>query len=223
MDTEYPDNYTCPITLDLMLDPVKASDNKIYDKAAILDWYKTNKISPMTRETLSPEFIKQNNLQKEIDDFINQNHIVIGKTSNITQEDLNVVVNMCKLTFPNVKQSICTSNESECMKIFVNNFYSVKIQFCNELYQICQKINVNYSNVRDLMLKNNWINPMHTNVPGPDGQLSYGGMCFPKDTNALLSFMKTHRSEHKVLESCIDERNEMRNDHVNVELKSDKK
>jgi len=187
-------------------------------------------LEPTTTEQLSnnynlklihnPEFLSA---ISHIDDFINQNHIVIGKTSNITQDDLNVVVNMYKSTFPNVKQSICTSNESECMKIFVNNFYSVKIQFCNELYQICQKINVNYSNVRDLMLKNNWINPMHTNVPGPDGQLSYGGMCFPKDTNALLSFMKTHRSEHKVLESCIDERNEMRTDHVNVELKSDKK
>ncbi len=38
----------------------------------------------------------------------------------------------------------------------------------------------------DLMLKNNWINPMHTKVPGNDGQLSYGGKCFPKDTKALV-------------------------------------
>ena len=66
------------------------------------------------------------------------------------------------------------------------------------------------------MLKNNWINPMHTNVPGPDGLLSYGGLCFPKDTNALCSFMKKMNSPHKVLESVIIERNEMRddNDHV---------
>ena len=45
------------------------------------------------------------------------------------------------------------------------------------------------------MLKNGWINPMHTTVPGPDGQLSYGGFCFPKDTNALLQFMKTENSQ----------------------------
>ena len=30
---------------------------------------------------------------------------------------------------------------------------------------------------------------MHTNVPGTDGKLSYGGACFPKDTNALNNFM----------------------------------
>ena len=41
-----------------------------------------------------------------------------------------------------------------------------------------------------MMLTNNWINPSHTNIPGPDGLISYGGMCFPKDTNALNEYMK---------------------------------
>ena len=168
----------------------------------------------------NPEFLSATS---HIKDFINQTHIVIGKTSTINKKDLDTVSNMYKSTFPHVKQSICTSDESECMKLFVNNFYSVKIQFCNELYQICQKINVNYDNVKNLMLQNNWINPMHMDVPGPDGQLSYGGMCYPKDTNALLSFMKNHNSEHQVLESCVNERNEMRTDHINVELESSKK
>ena len=60
------------------------------------------------------------------------------------------------------------------------------------------------------MLKNNWINPMHTNVPGPDGSLSYGGACFPKDTNALLQYMKNMETPHLVLENIVKERNEMR-------------
>ena len=66
------------------------------------------------------------------------------------------------------------------------------------------------------MLKNNWINPMHTKVPGPDGELSYGGACFPKDTNALLNLMKFNNTSSSVLESTINERNIMRNDNVNV-------
>ena len=77
MDVEYPENYMCPITLDLMLEPVKASDNKVYDKAAIIDWFKTNKVSPMTREELSPEFVKQNDLQNEINEFIKKNNITV--------------------------------------------------------------------------------------------------------------------------------------------------
>lgn len=67
-----------------------------------------------------------------------------------------------------------------------------------------------------MMLKNNWINPMHTQIPGPDGQVSYGGLCFPKDTNALYKYMDRIGSANKLLESCIIERNDMRKDNDNV-------
>ena len=70
------------------------------------------------------------------------------------------------------------------------------------------------------MLKNKWINPMHTNVPGTDGKLSYGGYCFPKDTNALLQYMKREETPHGVLSATIEERNEMRQDNVNIKKKN---
>ena len=38
------------------------------------------------------------------------------------------------------------------------------------------------------------------------------GACFPKDTNALLQYMKNIETPHKVLENVITERNEMRSD-----------
>lgn len=78
MDFEYPPSYICPITLDLMLEPVKASDNNIYDKAAIIDWYKQNKYSPLTREELSSEFILQNKLKEEIHTFIKEFNLVVN-------------------------------------------------------------------------------------------------------------------------------------------------
>ena len=62
------------------------------------------------------------------------------------------------------------------------------------------------------MLKNKWFTPHHTNVPGPDGKLSYGGACFPKDTSALFEFMKRLDTPHMVLESVVNERNSMRDD-----------
>lgn len=69
-DIEYPENYVCPITLDLMLEPVIASDKKIYEKNAIIDWYSKDGFSPFTREALSSEFILQEQLQSEIRNFI---------------------------------------------------------------------------------------------------------------------------------------------------------
>jgi UDPglucose 6-dehydrogenase len=101
------------------------------------------------------------------------------------------------------------------MKIFCNCFYSVKIQFFNELYATCQKNGSDYNKVREMMLKNKWIHPMHTTVPGPDGNLSYGGLCFPKDTNALNHYMIRNGIPNKVLNATIEERNEMREDKDN--------
>lgn len=180
-------------------------------------------VEPMFSEQLNATFSNLNMVHNPefltaktaMQDFDQQSHIVLGKTSACSDAHLQRVSDMYQQLYPNAKQSLCTSNESECMKLFCNNFYAVKIQFCNELYVLCKKLNVQYDNVMQLMLRNGWINPMHTRVPGTDGKLSYGGMCFPKDTNALLQFMKKHETRHDVLSAVIAERNDMRDDHNN--------
>jgi len=91
----------------------------------------------------------------------------------------------------------------------------VKIQFFNEIYAMCTRLGMNYDNVKNMMIKNNWINPMHTNIPGPDGKLSYGGLCFPKDTNALNHYLMRNKLPNQVLNATIQERNKMRIDHDN--------
>ena len=145
-------------------------------------------------------------------DFHNQKHCVIGKTSNIGNEQVKTIIDFYKYHYPSVEVSICSSDESESMKLFCNCFYSVKIQFFNELFLLCKRQNIDFDNVKNLMLKNGWINPMHTQVPGTDGKLSYGGFCFPKDTSALLSLMKSYQTPHEVISACVVERNSMRSD-----------
>jgi nucleotide sugar dehydrogenase len=207
------------------------NEKKEYDKSIIievLDQLKNNNydkfivikstVEPQTTEYLqknyskmtfihNPEFLSA---RTAFEDFHNQKHIVIGKSK--TENNCDILINLYKDFYPDANISLCTTVESESMKIFCNSFYSVKIQFFNELYFLCDKIDANYDTVLDLMLKNNWINPMHTSVPGHDGKFSYGGACFPKDTNALLQFMKKKDSPCKILEACISERNEIRKD-----------
>lgn len=182
-------------------------------------------VEPLTTKLLSekydlklihnPEFLTA---ATAFEDFHNQKHIVLGAGLNTSKKDLNILKKFYKIGYPKAKISFCSSTESESMKSFVNCFYAAKVQFFNELYLLCQNVNCDYNVVKNLMLKNKWINPMHTDVPGPDGKLSYGGYCFPKDTNALLQFMKNNNTPHKVLEAVINERNEMRDDHTNVKL-----
>ena len=210
-----------------------------YDKSSIIDVLRELVISEyngliVLKSTIEPETtVKMYNMFKEpyhlnllhnpefltaktaLHDFHNQEHIVLGKHIDCKQELVDNLEKLYKTHYPNAEISQCNSNESECMKIFVNNFYASKIQLFNEYYALCQKSNIDYNNVKDLMLKNKWINPMHTNVPGTDGKLSYGGYCFPKDTNALCNYMKRKESPNKVLEAVIKERDEMRDDNDN--------
>ena len=155
----------------------------------------------------NPEFLSA---RTAFEDFRDQSHIIIGQSSNSTSDQLDKLVGFYQKYFPGAQISTCVSTESECVKIFCNCFYAVKVQFFNELYLMCNKLNIDYSTVKNTMLKNNWINPMHTDVPGPNGQLSYGGMCFPKDTNALLSFMKELNTPHAVLEGTVVEHDSMK-------------
>lgn len=157
----------------------------------------------------NPEFLTA---RTAYHDFHNQTHIVIGSTSKSNKSHISIVENFYKLYYPSAEITIISSDESESVKLFCNCFYSVKIQFFNELYLLCQKKNIDFNKIKKTMLKNNWINPMHTEVPGNDKQLSYGGMCFPKDTNALLSFMKKNSSYCEVLDATVSERNKLRSD-----------
>jgi UDPglucose 6-dehydrogenase len=223
--------------------PTIFDENKMtYDKSAIhevcgdLEKHQYNglvviksTVEPTTTEGLAlkystlkfihnPEFLTA---ATAFEDFHNQKHIVLGKSINVHDDQVDVLETFYKKNYPDAEISRCTCTESESMKSFVNCFYSVKIQFFNELYLLCQKMGCDYNNVKELMLKNGWINPMHTDVPGVDGMLSYGGYCFPKDTNALLNHMKRENVTCKVLEGTVLERNEMRKDNVNVKLKGE--
>tara|TARA_B110000305_G_C19456787_1_gene651494 strand:- start:3369 stop:4241 length:873 start_codon:yes stop_codon:yes gene_type:complete len=173
---------------------------------------------PTLKFVHNPEFLTA---ATAFDDFHNQSHIVLGKGPIVSEEEMYKLSKFYMDLYPDAEMSFCSCTESESMKIFVNCFYSVKVQFFNELYLLCENMECDYNVVKDLMLKNKWINPMHTDVPGPDGKLSYGGYCFPKDTNALLNHMKRVNTPYKVLEATVKERNIMRNDNVNVNLKKD--
>ena len=164
----------------------------------------------------NPEFLTA---RTAYEDFHNQTHIVIGKSENCNNKKVEILKSFYLTNYPNAEISICSSLESESMKIFCNSFYAVKVQFFTELYLLTKSNGSDYNKIISMMLKNNWINPMHTQVPGPDGSISYGGLCFPKDTNALNKYMEKQDIPKEILESCINERNKIRSDHDNVILK----
>jgi UDPglucose 6-dehydrogenase len=180
----------------------------------------TSKLSNMFKSLKichNPEFLTA---RSAVQDFNNQNHIIIGKGSNCDDRDLNILENLYRKYYPSAEISLCTSLESESMKIMCNSFYASKVMIFNEYYLLCQKNGSDYKKIVELMLKNNWINKMHTDVPGPDGQLGFGGACFPKDIRALNSFMQKYNSPNNILNAVINECDQVRNNESIESIKS---
>jgi UDPglucose 6-dehydrogenase len=73
-----------------------------------------------------------------------------------------------------------------------NTFFATKVSIMNEFKLLCDKIGANWEDALRGFVSDGRIGDSHLNVPGHDGKLGYGGTCFPKDVNALLSFSKKY-------------------------------
>jgi hypothetical protein len=71
------DEFICPITYELMRDPVVASDGHTYEKAAIDKWLKHHQLSPRTNEPMAPLTIPNINMKKLIQDIIDEVEILL--------------------------------------------------------------------------------------------------------------------------------------------------
>jgi UDPglucose 6-dehydrogenase len=156
----------------------------------------------------NPEFLTA---RTSFEDFTNQPHVVLGKTQFCDDVKFKSLCAFYEQYWPKSEYSICDAWESEMMKSGCNSFYSLKIAYFNYLYLLAKQYaqasgsdtNKTYQNVVTMMLKNGWINPMHTNVPGPDGRLGFGGACFPKDINALNQHVKAMGLPNDILEGAV--------------------
>ena len=127
----------------------------------------------------NPEFLTEANF---IDDFKNQNRIIIGGERPSTTKLRQVY----SLAFPNAKIVKTGSITAEMVKYFTNTFLATKVSFANEMKQICDGLNIDYDKVVEYSTYDERLGKSHWAVPGPDGKLGFGGSCFPKDINALI-------------------------------------
>lgn len=98
--------------------------------------------------------------------------------------------------------------ESEMIKYTRNAFLAMKVSFCNEIYHMCNKLEISYNTIKELF-PDHRITQSHTNVPGHDGKRGYGGTCLPKDTHALTYEMKKKGLTPYILEAALKRNNEI--------------
>jgi len=126
----------------------------------------------------NPEFLTEANA---VDDYKNQNRIVIGGDRPYT----STVKQVFAKAFPKVPIIKTSATIAETIKYVTNTFLSVKVSYANEIYQLCQALNIDYDKVVEYARYDDRLGNSHWSVPGPDGDFGFGGHCFPKDIAAL--------------------------------------
>jgi len=151
----------------------------------------------------NPEFLTEANY---INDFKNQNRIVLGGISNATE----AIAKIYARVFPSVPMVQTDSTTAEFVKYFANCFLATKVTFANEMSQIADAAGVDYNTVAKIAALDPRIGSSHIVVPGPDGHRGFGGTCFPKDLNALMAHAKKLGVSTPFLKAVWDKNLEVR-------------
>ena len=140
-----------------------------------------NKLADVLEVCFSPEFLTEAN---SFEDFKNQTRIIIGGPRPATGK----VKQMFRKAFPTTPIVKTGAKTAEMTKYFINCFLATKVTFANQMFQICLDNNIDYDKVCEYALYDERIGKSHLAVPGPDGDLGFGGHCFPKDLAAMMFF-----------------------------------
>jgi len=151
----------------------------------------------------NPEFLRERTF---IEDFKRQDRIIVGGP----HEGTAVVKQMYERAYPAVPVTKTSSTIAELVKYLTNCFLSVKASFANEVKQICDGLGVDYDKVIEYALKDDRLGKSHWSVPGPDGDIGWGGKCFPKDLNALMFKARELGVDPKVMEAAWQKNLELR-------------
>lgn len=136
----------------------------------------------------SPEFLTERTAKL---DMLTQSRIILGGELSLTEKAKTLFNERFKIK--NIIQT--DSKTAELTKYMNNTFFATKVSIMNEFKLLCDKIGANWEDALKGFVSDGRIGDSHLNVPGHDGKLGYGGTCFPKDVNALLSFSKKHDIE----------------------------
>lgn len=101
----------------------------------------------------------------------------------------------------NVKIYQCSSDEAEMAKYMENAFLATKVIFCNEMYDLCKKLDLNYNIVRELWTADPRTGTSHTFIY--EDNRGFGGSCLPKDTSALVRQGQAVNCDMTMLEAVI--------------------
>ena len=162
------------------------------------DKYKQHKV------LFNPEFLTELTAEQDMDYPDRQ---IIGTTeqSFIVAKDIMLILPLAPY------EKIMPATEAELVKYFGNTWFSIKVIFANQMYDLCQKLGVNYDRVKEASATDKRIGSSHLDVLHKDYR-GYGGKCLPKDIRALIQFadkngvdLELHKMAEKINNKLMEE------------------
>jgi UDPglucose 6-dehydrogenase len=137
---------------------------------------------------MNPEFLKEG---VAIQDFLQPDRIVIGSYDPRSRTTLRELYK--NFSCPFVETSL---SAAEMIKYASNAFLATKISFINEIGNLCKKLGIDTYEVATGMGLDNRIGRSFL-----DSGIGWGGSCFPKDVDALITWAKEINEPARIIES----------------------
>lgn len=150
--------------------------------------------------TYNPEFLTVANSKEG---FMNQEFAIFGGNHARFWYDIfiNAGIKIGDVRFTDIVKAAYA-------KYAINCFLATKVVFFNELKKTYGSSD--FDDLTELISLDSRIGNSHMMVPGPDGELGFGGMCFPKDINAFAYSSRLSGAPFELLEEVIKINHELR-------------
>jgi UDPglucose 6-dehydrogenase len=156
---------------------------------------------PKHQILFNPEFLVE---ERALECMVKPDRQIIGCTEK-SRETASLVMEI----LPRAPyEEIMPSKEAEMVKYFGNTFLAMKVVFGCQMYELCQKLGINYDMVREAGSADPRIGPSHLDV-SHGGYRGYGGKCLPKDTRALLQLADSLGVEASVVKEAEEYNNQL--------------
>jgi UDPglucose 6-dehydrogenase len=171
----------------------------------------TNKTNTLLDIVFCPEFLTEKNFKS---DMYNADFVLLGFNNLENEELLTTTSNVMRLLYKHKTVDIYHKSYEECeiFKYTINVYLAVKVWYFNEIYELCGKFGIDYSQFRqDLLPLEPRIGMSHTTVPGDHGR-GFSGSCLPKETRGMKFLQESLGIPNKVLDEILKRNSQLRNE-----------
>lgn len=155
---------------------------------------------PQHKLMMNPEFLTEETADQ---DMSYPDRQIVG----YTEKSQTVAGDLMQLLPLAPFERILPATEAEVVKYFGNTWFSVKVSFANQMYDLCQSLGVDYDRMVEAAAADKRIGRTHLNIFHKNYR-GYGGKCLPKDIKALIQLANAKGVDlklHKVAELINNE------------------